>query len=161
MKYFISNKTTKLDKNNKPYICATLTDEQGTSYEKINAFRGEFNGDAFEGSLEQNGKFWNLKPNVTYPANFPVSKTEQMSELMDKKTDTILFAQDRKNDAIQHAGAITNATNLLTASIAAGMHNIAGEEALKTKLREFITFYQNLYKYPDSINPAVSDEPPF
>lgn len=158
MKYFISNKETKFDKNNKPYICATLTDEQGTVYDKINAFRGEFNGTEVEGSLVQNGKFWNFEAKTTYTANIP-ARGAGIQAAMQTKANNIEEAQDRKNDAIALAGSITNATNLVKSMMEAGILSPIEQSDIKTTIRNYIIWYQQLYKNPTEINPSSSDVP--
>lgn len=158
MKYFLSNKENKTSAKGTQYVSATLTDEQGTSYDKINAFRGEFNGTEVEGSLVKNGNFWNFETKTTFTANIPPRTNNAITQAQEKKADDIQYAQDRKNDAIQLAGAITNATHLTVAEANAGQ--LEGVD-FRLRLRQNIIFYQNLYKFPDSINPAASDEPPF
>lgn len=156
MIYQISNKITKQDKNGKDYIRATLTSETGEIFNNIGAFRGEFIGDTYEGELERNGDFWNLKPKVVLPVNFPTGgKGGMMKQAMETKAENIEHAQDRKNDAIANAGSITNATNLVTAMINAGIiPSVAGENQVQEAVLKYARWYKTLYSNPSNIDSA-------
>lgn len=158
MKYQISGKITKQDKNGKDYVRATLTSETGEVFNNIGAFRGEFIGDIYEGELERNGDFWNLKPKVVLTANMPVGgRGGAMAKVMETKAENIEHAQDRKNDAISNAGSITNATNLVTSMINAGIiPSVAGEQQIQDAVLKYAKWYKTLYS-----NPSNPDSAPF
>lgn len=161
MLYTPHNIEQKTGKSGKGYQVASLEDVNGQRFDGVSSFGDFIEGKQLEGTIVQNGTFLNFKATAQVQSG---GKTAQIERVMDKKQDAILFSQDRKNDAIQHAGAITNATNLVVAMLKANMipTTITQEEVqVKSKIREFIIFYQQLYKNPDSINPAASDAPPF
>lgn len=98
MQYKITEKEEKTTKTGKPYIRATLTDEQGKVFTGISAFNGEFNvADTWHGELEQNGQYYNLvtpkkAAGGAYMAN---QKAQEIEKAMDKKAGQIAQAQDR------------------------------------------------------------------
>lgn len=96
MQYKIENKTNKeytKDGVVKQYVSADLIGEDGTRYEKVGAFRGEFSADTWHGELEKKGNYWNLiTPKQTAGGNF---KTAKIEEAMEKKNQNIQAAQDR------------------------------------------------------------------
>lgn len=159
MIYQILNKRTFQDKNGKDYTRADLTSPSGEVFKDLNAFRGEFVGETFEGELEQNGKFWNLKPIVTYTANFPTggAKGGMIAKAQETKAQNIEHAQDRKEVAIANAGSITNATNLVVAMINAGIiPNVAGESQVQDAVVKYAKWYRTMYD-----NPSNNEDIPF
>lgn len=156
MLYTPRNVQQKTSSKGTNYIVADFEDVNGQVTEGASTFDPVKEGVSLDGQIVQNGNYLNFKAQASISSG---GKTAQMEKVMDKKADQIHYAQDRKNDAIQHAGAITNATHLLCALIEAKLTSPPSEEAVKTKLREFIIFYKNLYTNPDHINPAASDVP--
>ncbi len=152
MIYQISNKRTFQDKNGKDYTRADITSETGEQFKDLNAFKGEFIGETFEGELEQNGKFWNLKPKVTYPANFPTGgRGAGIAKAQETKAQNIEHAQDRKETAIANAGSITNATNLVVAMMNAGIiPGIAGEHQVQDAVIKYAKWYRTMYDNPSN-----------
>lgn len=158
MIYQISNKITKQDKNGKDYIRATLTNEMGEVFNNIGAFRGEFVGDTYEGELERNGDFWNLKTKVVLTGNFPTGgRTGGIAQAQARKQEGIEHAQDRKDQSIANAGSITNATSLVVAMINAGIiPSIAGESQVQDSVVKYAKWYRTMYD-----NPSNDTDAPF
>ena len=152
MKYQISEKVTKQDKNGKDYIRATLTSETGEVFRNIGAFRGEFIGDVYEGELERNGDFWNLKPKVVLTNNFPTGgKPNYIVKNMEKKAENIEHAQDRKDQGIANSGSITNATSLVVAMINAGIIPSTGsEQDVINAVLKYAKWYRTMYSSPSN-----------
>lgn len=153
MIYTPQNVQQKTSPKGTNYIVCDLMDMNGQVTEGVSTFDPIQEGKTVEGSITQNGKYLNFKVQQAIRTG---GKTAQMERVMEKKQDAILYSQDRKNDAIAHAGAITNATHQTVAELNAGL--LEGTD-FRTRLRENIVFYQQLYKNPDSINPAASDNP--
>jgi len=152
MLYKISNKVTKQDKNGNDYIRATLTSETGEVFDNIGAFRGEFNGDVYEGELERNGNFWNLKPKVVHTANFPTGgRGAGIAVAQQRKQESIEHSQDRKEQGIANSGSITNATNLVVAMINAGIiPSISGENQVQDAVVKYAKWYRTMYENPSN-----------
>lgn len=156
MTYTVTNITQETAKTGKLYQRADLTDSNGQFYEKVSAFNGEFQreGMAIDGYLES--KDFNGKLYYTFKSKPSVGgKSAQIERVIEKKNESIANFQDAKEKSIQLAGAITNATNLTVAEANAGLI----KSDYRTRLRENIVFYQNLYKYPENINPATGNKP--
>ncbi len=115
MRYKLSEKVEKLDKNNKPYLSATLTDDKGEVFRGVNAFHGEFVANDWYGELEQNGKFWNLiTPKKSIGNNFAaMQKSKEIKEtafeIQQNISKNVAAAQDRT----AWMWAKTNASTLL------------------------------------------------
>jgi hypothetical protein len=62
---------------------------------------------------------------------------------------------DKKSDSIAHAGSITNATHVVVAMLNADIisKQLSTETDIKNKLREYITWYRELYENPGSVAP--------
>ena len=157
MIYKLTNKEQKTSAKGTVYTSATLTDEQGNVYNKINAFRGEFNGEEAKGTLVKNGEFWNFEAETTYTGHIPQSKPNYMAQNMRMKAENIEEAQDRREKGVAHAGSITNATNLTIAMINAGIIPSTGSEQ---DVLDAVTKYAKWY-YTKYTNPSNSDDIPF
>ena len=151
MKFKITNPVPKQSVKGTNYMQATLTDEQGTTFERINFFKGELTGvTEIEGNLVKNGDFWNFEANVVHPANFP-SKSGGIARAQETKAQNIEHAQDRKETAIANAGSITNATNLVVAMINAGIiPSIAGEAQVQDAVVKYAKWYRTMYDNPSN-----------
>lgn len=159
MKYQVSNQTNKTSAKGTNYVQVTLQDEAGNIFDKINLFKGEATGKTeIEGNLIKNGEYWNFEANVVHPANFPTSgRGGAMAKVMEAKAENIEHAQDRKNEAIVNAGSITNATNLVTAMINAGIiPSVATESQVQDAVIKYAKWYKTIYN-----NPSNTDNAPF
>lgn len=144
MKFTVSNVTQKVASTGKPMWNATLTGEDGAS-SVINLFDPVTEGQEINGELYVNDKGY---------TNFKSAQKAAGSNFASaKKEEVITKMQDRKADAIAHAGSITNATHLLTALIEAKVYATSTEAFYKEKLREFIVFYHELYENPGAVAP--------
>jgi len=171
MIYTVTNIQQKTSAKGTNYQTADLMDANGQVTEGVSTFNGEFKqeGMSIEGHIETKdvgGKtYYNFKAqSSTRPQG--AAKTAQMEKVMEKKANLIEDAQERKNDAIAHAGAITNATNLVTAILGGQMRTIGApgssykfpsEEEIKNRVREYIIWYKNLYLHPEAVNPAAGE----
>lgn len=159
MLYTPRNVQQKTSSKGTNYIVADFEDVNGQVTENVSTFDPVKEGVSIDGQIIQNGQYLNFKTQAKVVMG---GKTGQIEKVMDKKNESIAHFQDAKEKSIQHAGAITNATNLLVAMLGTPLlGGMSEEKHVKDKLRELIIFYKNLYQNPDSINPAASDEPPF
>lgn len=157
MQYIPSNIQQKQKQDGSFYQKADLTDINGQLFEGVSAWNNELReGVTIEGEVVPKGAYLNFRVKTSTG----VGKTAQIEKVMEKKNESIANFQDAKEKSIQHAGSITNATNLLVA-VMMGMDNFDNIDDkntwAKNKLRENIIFYQNLYKHPEDINPSSHD----
>lgn len=157
MVYTVTNIQQKTSTTGKNYQVADLMDMNGQVFEAVSSWNGDFKSEGLtlDGTIESkefNGKtYFNFKGQSSIT---PGGKTGQMVKTMEKKAEMISHAQDRKEEAIQHAGSITNATNLVIALLSAGViPSMASETEIKTKVREYIVWYKELYTNPQSVAP--------
>lgn len=157
MLYTVNNIQQKTSSNGKNYQTGDLTDANGQVFENVSSWSGDYKNEnmSIEGTIETkdfNGKtYFNFKPQSSVSVG---GKTGQMIKTMEKKAEMIGNAQDRKEEAIQNAGSITNATNLVIALVHAGViPNMASETEIKNKVREYIVWYRELYSNPSSVAP--------
>lgn len=140
-----TNVTQSTSSTGKPMWRATLT---GDGVEKtLNLFDEVKEGQELNGELYVNDKgYTNFKSaQKTAGANFASAKKEEvMNRVMDKKSD-----------AITNAGSITNATHLVVAMIGANIisKDFATETDIKNKVREYITWYREIYNNSDAVAP--------
>lgn len=162
MLYIPKNVEQKTSAKGTNYIVADFEDANGQIIEKVSTFDPIVEGRSVEGQITQNGQYMNFKVTKQFQSG---GKTGQIEKVMEKKNESIANFQDAKEKSIQHAGAITNATNLTIAWInSRAVSHVAlplTEDQVKQKLRENIIFYQNLYKYPNDINPSSNESPDF
>ena len=160
MLYKISNPTPKQSTKGTNYVQATLIDEAGNVFEKINFFKGELTDRTeVEGELVRNGDFWNFNAKVVYTANIPTSgaKSGMIAKAQETKAQNIEHAQDRKEVAIANAGSITNATNLVVALVNAGIiPSVAGESQVQDAVVKYAKWYRTMYD-----NPSNNEDTPF
>lgn len=144
MKFIASNVTQKITTTGKPMWNATLTGEDGVSA-NINLFDQVTEGQELNGELYVNDKgYTNFKSaQKAAGANFGAQKKEEV----------INRAMDKKSESIAHAGSITNATHLVVAMLNANIYPLKTEEMVKNKVREFVTWYRELYENPDAVAP--------
>lgn len=138
------------------YYVADLTDINAQLYEGVSSFTPLIDGKTVEGTLEQNGKYTNFK------AQTPIStggKTGQMERVMEKKDTMMKENINIKQEGIEHSGSIKYGTELTLALLDAKTYPNVTEEFIKAKIRENISWYKNLYKFPSEVPP--SDDKPF
>lgn len=156
MIYLVKNLTQKQKKDGSFYQSATLVDQNNQEYENVSAWNNEFReGQSVEGQIETKGNYLNFK---SMSSIRPSSKSAQMSAVMEKKAEQIERTMDRKEQAIAHAGAITNATNLVKSMLEAKVWANVTEDMVKNKVRDYIAWYKAIYENPNNIIPS-SKEP--
>lgn len=154
MKYVVSNFTPK-EWNSKKFSESTLTDETGSRHEKVSDWTGTITNDnqEVEGEVIKNEKgYYNFKKSESSAKR---SLTGNMTRAVEKKAEMIEHAQENKSQSITNAGSITNATNLVTSMIEAGIisKEFSTETEIKNKVREYITWYRELYNNPQAVAP--------
>jgi len=112
MNYSITNKKNK-EWQDKSFVEATLTDINGDEF-VVSAWRGEFDGETFDGELEKSEKgYWRIKkPTTSKKPNFDriiEKKQAGIAEAQSEKAKNIALAQDRS----AWMWAKTNASTLL------------------------------------------------
>lgn len=154
MNYLPIKVEQRTSKNGKNYQVVSLEDANGQVTENVSTFDSLIEGRSVDGQIVQNGQYLNFKLGGGYGG-----KTAQMTQMMDKKQDAILFSQDRKADAIARAGSLKNATELVIAFKDEFGLGGAIEETVRAKIREYAKFYEDLY---DLNNPLIpSNGQPF
>jgi hypothetical protein len=162
MLYHSTNVENKVGSSGKGYQTATLTDVNGQVFERVSSFGDFQEGKQLDGQIIQNGTYLNFKAQAQVQTGGKAGAVaKQVEQAQERTAQHVAVAQTVKNDAIQHAGSITNATHLVVAMLEANYFPVKSEEAIKTKVREYVVWYQNLYKYPEEINPSSSEQPPF
>ena len=147
MMYKITDKKERVTTKGKPYISATLTDEQGKEFAGINAFNGEFNvSDTWHGELEQNGNYYNLvTPKQASGASF---KQRTIDESMHKKNIAIGQFQDSKEQSIKIASTFSKAVELAIEDHK-NPNNLYTLDELIVKWRKWLwTFYSDVTNLP-------------
>ena len=138
--------TQKTSSTGKPMWSAVLKGEDGVE-KQINLFDPVIEGQELNGELYVNDKgYTNFKSaQKAAGSNFVAAKKEEM----------INKVMDKKSDSIAHAGSITNATHLVVAMLNADIisKQMSSETDIKNKLREYITYYRELYENPGSVAP--------
>lgn len=158
MKYKISNVTPKTSAKGTPYTQVTLTDEQGTTFDRINLFRGEATGTTeVEGALVKNGDFWNFEATKTFTANMPQRGGGFIAKAQETKAENIELAQDRKFQSIARSGAIGHGTDLVIAMMDSGILEPKSEEEVRNKIYEYSALYEDMY-FADKL-PSKVEQP--
>lgn len=158
MKYQVSNQTAKTSAKGTNYVQVTLQDEQGIIFDKINLFKGESTGKTeIEGTLVKNGEYWNFEAVTTYGANIPLRGQNQAVAVQKVRQEGIEASQDRKEAGIANSGSISNATDLVTAMINAGIiPSVATEHDIQEAVLKYARWYKAMYTNPSSL-----DQSPF
>lgn len=144
MKFIASNVTQKTASTGKPMWSVTLTGEDGAQT-TINLFDPVTEGQELNGELYVNDKgYTNFKS---------VSKTAGVNFATQKKEESINRVMDRKEDAIEHAGSIKYATELVTTMLEAKVWATPTEAFIKDKIREYLVWYKELYSNPNATAP--------
>lgn len=146
MKYIATNVTQKTSSTGKPMWSAILKGEDGVE-KQINLFDPVSEGQELNGELYVNDKgYTNFKSaQKAAGSNFATAKKEEM----------INKVMDKKSDSIAQAGSITNATHIVVALLNANIisKEFSSETDIKNKVREYITWYKQLYENPTATAP--------
>lgn len=149
MKYKISNQVVKTGTRG-DFVQCDLTDETGSVFQKINLFNGEATGkEEIEGTMVQNGKYWNFKANVVHTANIPAQRVNNQLRVQEKIAENVDHSQTRKEQGIANSGAIGNATSLVVAMLNAGLI-IGGEESVQQAVLKYAKWYRTMYDNPSN-----------
>jgi hypothetical protein len=155
MKYVITRSDKKTTRAGKPFIRATLENEQGLVHENVSIWSDfpEFSlikvGDEVEGSVETNSQgFANLRPgqakrtartNGALQPKVNQVQAKESRELSivksaeDYRGEIIRVAQDRKNESIAYFNA-TNAAIALVSSMQAKLMSTFNRSVLKHEI---------------------------
>lgn len=146
MKFLATNVQQKTSSTGKNMWAVDLKGEDGV-VTKIMMFDSVSEGQELNGELYVNDKgYTNFKSSQKAAgANFAAAKKEEV----------INRVMDKKSDSIANAGSITNATHLVVALLNADIisKQLSTETDIKNKLREYITYYRELYENPQSVAP--------
>lgn len=144
MKFIATNVQQKTSSTGKPMWAVDLKGEDNV-ITKIMMFDSVTEGQELNGELYVNEKgYTNFKSaQKTAGANFAQAKKEEV----------INRVMDKKSDSITNAGSITNATHLVVAMLEANIWSLKSEDMVKNKVREYITWYRELYNNPEAVAP--------
>ncbi len=146
MQYRITQKENKTASTGTAYVSATLEDDQGIEY-KVNAFNGEFAGDTYEGTLEQNGKFWNLPKLQRTKPNSYVKKDPLVLE--EKRNENIKANMKDKEASIAYFNSRNTALSFVEKYVSNPQISGAGE-ALEMVQKYTEIFYKDWEKWNDA-----------
>lgn len=158
MIYTPTNVKQETSKRGTTYWRADLTDMNGQLFEGVAFFTAVKENVSIDGFLES--EMYNGKQSYKFKLTAQVSqggKSAGIVQAQERKETGIATAQDRKEEGIALAGSITNATNIIVAMLNRDLFELMDESGVKSKLREYIIFYQNLYRHPEDINPSSHD----
>lgn len=145
-KFIATNVQQKTSSTGKPMWAVDLKGEDNV-ITKIMMFDSVTEGQELNGELYVNDKgYTNFKSaQKAAGANFAQAKKEEV----------INRVMDKKSDAITNAGSITNATHLVVAMLNANIiqKDFATETDIKNKVREYITYYREIYNNPEAVAP--------
>lgn len=150
-KYIVKSVTEKTTSTGKTMYASVLEAQDGSTT-NVNLFDAVTVGQELEGELYQNDKgYTNFKKSAS---DVKRALTGNMTKAIEKKSEMIEQAQDRKFDGVMISGSIRCATDLVVALLQAGIiPAMASETEVKNKVREYIIWYRELYSNPSAVAP--------